>query len=855
MKHPNPARRPLAPRLNPVSGAVALAMGSMAILPAGPSQAQGLGQQLFEESLVTATRRETPVQDIPYNISAVSGKELRELQITDIAQLARWVPGMILVDQGRRSSAPLIIRGVSVSDLTFSEASGGNSNGNTVATYVGEIPVYIDLVTTDLQRVEILRGPQGTLFGANSLAGAVRYIAVPPNTDAFAVDVNADISAIDKSDDPSTQLDAVINVPLLERLAFRAVGNYQDRAGFIDQNYLVLEPGFSNPEPDFNDPADVSANLRRDEDVNDVEMWYARASLLWDITDNLDAMFTYHYQDQTVGGRQVNHRDSLQVIADDQGATIPDGFYDNGSRVKEPNEKTNNIFELVVTADLGFAELTSATGYVDYDDEGNRDQTDLLLTFGYTYADFPTFTAFTREVNEEESTTQELRLVSSGDGPLSWIGGFFYADQKRDASSLEFTPCLYDTDPTCPPGGSGVSEIPAIVAQFGNDVEYIQLEDRQLEEWALFGEVSYQFTDQFQMTFGARYFDVEDDFSESIGLPLLNQILGIDPDNPGEQIALNSTSAKESVDDVIYKFNASYDINDESMAYFTFSQGYRNGGSNAIANCDDLPVNDNVVCGSAGQLAYKPDTTDNYELGLRNQFLDGRMTLNGAIYYIHWDQVQVGDVSESGAFPITLNGDDATSKGLELEFNWQINDNWAFRGSYAYTDAELANDAPLLAEGTAQKGDRLPGTPEHQGTAFVHYTRTLNADLELSVDYGLTAQSNVLTKLGRGGGNCCRPYDGVTDFVNPGPGESLSGFAVHYASVMLSAERWSARLYANNLWNKEQVTGVRADRSLIGRADGGFDPAVEYAYRRYFNYVLTPREIGLDLRYRFGSAD
>ena len=850
MKIRQRTRRHMAARLNPVSGAVALAVGSMAVLPATSTEAQGVGPRLPEEIVVTATRREKSVQDIPYNISAVSGGELRELQVTRIADLARWVPGMTLVDQGPRTSSPLIIRGVSVDDLTFSEAAG-NSNGNTVATYVGEVPVYIDLVTKDLERVEILRGPQGTLFGANSLAGAVRYIPKRPSTEAFYTDAGASVSSIEESDDPSYDVDATVNIPITDKLAFRGLLSYEDRAGFIDQNYLVQQPGFSIPEPDFNNPAEVAANLRQAEDVNDVETWYARTSLLWEATDQLEFLLTYHYQDQDIGGRQTNNQDSLRLIAVDQGAVIPNGFYDNGQRVPEPNELENQIVEFVVTADLGFAELTSATGYVEFEDDGQRDQTDLLLTFGYTYADFPNFTAFTAEESTEETLTQELRLVSTGDGPFSWIGGFFYSDAESDTSSLEFTPCLYNTDPTCPPGGSGVPEIPQVVSQFGDDVEYIQLTNRELNEWALFGELSYQFTDQFQMTVGARYFDVEDEFDQAIGFPLLNQIFGIDPDDPDEQVWLNATGSNESFDDIILKLNTSYDVNEDTMVYFTFSEGYRNGGSNSIADCDDLPVlTSNVVCGNANQLAYEPDETDNYEIGVRNQFLDGQMTLNAALFYISWDKVQVGDVSESGGFPIIVNGDDAESRGLELEFAWQIDDNWGLRGSYSFTNAELGNDTDLLAEGTAEKGDRLPGTPRHQGTLFVNYNKALNADLELTVDYGLTAQSNVLTKLGRGG-NCCRPFDGVTSFVNPGPGESLSGFDVHYATIALSGERWDARLYANNLWNKEQVTGVRADRSLVTRAGGVSD----YAIRRYFNYVLTPREIGLDFRYRFNDLD
>jgi len=306
-----------------------------------------------------------------------------------------------------------------------------------------------------------------------------------------------------------------------------------------------------------------------------------------------------------VKGRQVNHEDSLNLIGADQGVAIKSGFYENAHRVEEPSERKNNIVELVVTADLGFAELTSATGYVDYDEDGQRDQTDLLLTFGYTYADFPTFTAFTAENSEENTFTQELRLVSTGDGPLSWIGGAFFSDADVDSSSLEFTPCLYDTDPTCPPGGSGVAEIPSIVSRFGNDVEYVQLEDRSLKEWAVFGELSYRFTDEWQVTVGGRYFDVEDDFTETIGFPLLNQILGIDPTDPTEQIAFNPTQSDESFDDFIVKLNTSYDLSDDVMVYGTFSQGYRNGGSNAIVDCSTLPGNPNVVCGTSDQLGYK----------------------------------------------------------------------------------------------------------------------------------------------------------------------------------------------------------------------------------------------------------
>ncbi|MGI9330360.1 MAG: TonB-dependent receptor, partial [Gammaproteobacteria bacterium] len=828
--------RPFSARLNPVSGAVAMAIGSMAVIPVS----QPLADEIYDEIFVTATRRATSVQDVPYNISAVSAGELQQLRgVSNISGLARWVPGMVSIDQGARASSPLIMRGISVGDLTFSEASGGNSNGNTVATYVGEVPVYIDLVTKDLARVEILRGPQGTLFGANSLAGAVRYIPNRPDFSEFEVDLHSKIYDTDESGDASYDLDGVVNVPITDRLALRGVLSYEDRAGFVDQKYLVRDPGFSVPEPDFSDPVDVSDNLRRKKDVNDVETWYARTSLAWDATDDISFLATYHYQDKDVGGRQINTQGGLELIQQDQGVAIPTGFYDNGLRFDEHNEQKNHILEFVATFDFGFAELTSATGYIDYEDDGQRDQTDLLLTFGATYADFPSFSAFTSEKASEETLTQELRLVSKGDGPVNWIGGFFYSDAERDFRSEEYTPCLYTTDPTCA-GAAGVAEItdlPFSGADLtGTDIEYIQDEHQESEEWAIFGEIGYRISDAWQVTLGARYFEDEYELEQSVGTPLLNQILisdgDIDPNDPDQQIAYRPSKNDDDIDKLVFKINTSYDLTEDTMAYFTFSEGYRRGNTNGIQECDPPPTPDNNVCGSAEQLAYKPDETDNYEIGLRNELVNGSLIFNAAIFYIDWENIQVGDVSEEGGFPITLNGDKAKSQGAELEFTYQITDQLQFRGSYAYTDAQLRGDSPQLQEGTAQDGDRLPGTPKHQGALFLSFNQQVTNGMDLTLDYGMTAQSDVFTKLGDGG-SCCRPDDGATAFVNPGPGEKLSGFDVHYAAVTLAGNQWAASLYADNLWNEKAVTGVRADRSLLLTAGGASD----YALRRYFNYV------------------
>src|SRR5690606_32648821 len=181
------------------------------------------------------------------------------------------------------------------------------------------------------------------------------------------------------------------------KLAFRAALAYLDDPGFIDYSYVVREPGVSNPQPDFGNPADVAANLRRVEDADWQQTGSGRLALLWEASESVWATFNYYFQDQEVGGRTVNHRHAFGT-----------GPYESAHRVLEPNDRENQLLSVEVVADLGFAELTSATGVSDYDQTGQRDQTDLLLDFGFGYETFPTFTAFTRENLTEKRLNQEL---------------------------------------------------------------------------------------------------------------------------------------------------------------------------------------------------------------------------------------------------------------------------------------------------------------------------------------------------------------------------------------------------------------------------------------------------------------
>ena len=806
----NRQKRPLvAVHVNPVSAAVATAVGSLSFVTL-PANAQQEG--FFEEIVVTASRRATDTQDIPYNIAAFSGQTLERRQIENLADLARWVPGLTLLDQGQRAANVLTVRGLSGSSIQASEFLD-NSSGGTVGIYVGEIATYVDLNLLDMDRVEVLLGPQGTLFGAGTLTGALRYIPNKPRTDEFTLDLHANTNVVSESDDVGYGGDLTLNVPIIsDKLAFRGTVGYNDQPGYIDYNYLVREAGVSNPEPDFDDPDDVAANLTSKKDVNDVELLSVRAALLWNVADDGELLLSYDYQNKDVGGRNITHRPSFGGNFDE---------YTSAMRFVEPNERENQLLAGTFIWNFDFAESTTAVSIQNFEEDGQRDQTDLLLNLGYTYPDFPSFAAFTSDVNEEDTTTFETRLVSTHGGPVNWIVGGFYSDWESDAISEEFTPGF--------PAFVGLPPLP--------DLEYFQKTDQTEEEKAVFGELGYQLTDRWQVTVGARWFDYETDATITVDLPLI--------DSFGEP-----ESAKVTDDDFIFKFNSSLDLEglfpvmESGTAYLTISEGYGLGGVNVFAPCPPNPTAGQNICLLPDEQSYGTQETLNYEIGIKSNWLDdGNLRADLALFLVEWDGIQIESTSINGDVPITVNAGEAQSWGTEFATRWQITDNWAVYGAYAYTHAKLTELAPASIgtrfppNATGRDGDRLPGTPENQGSLNVLYSQNVFQDLLLEVDYGFTSQSDVYTKIG-----------------NRGNGESLGGFTLHNASVSVSSDEWIAQLYVKNLTDKFAVTGVRSDRDFIDRrseGDGIYSPGEQFTLRRYFYNVVQPSTIGIDFRYFF----
>jgi iron complex outermembrane receptor protein len=795
----------------------------MAVAQTSPPAEDDNGRDVV---VVTASRREENVQDTPLNIAAVGGAQIEEQGFSDIADVLAYVPGINLVDRGGRQGNPIIVRGLNADPI--GPGDGQNDGGGTVATYLGEIPLFVDLKLNDMQRVEVLLGPQGTLYGAGTLGGAIRYIPNRPNFTDDTLSVRAEAYQYSESDSISSDVGFTFNKAVTDNFAIRGSLDLLSDSGFVDQPFVVLEPGVSEPDPDFNNPADVAANLRRVEDVDSEEVLSGRLAARWAPLDWLDGTLTYYYQDADIGGRRISS----------QRGVLPNvGQYENTKRVLEPNKLKNELLALEITADLGFAELTSATGFSKFSDDGQRDQTDLLISLEYSYEAFPTFAAFTHEEGEEERFNEEIRLVSTMEGPLTWIVGAFYNESDLAAYSAEYTPGY------------------AAFAGFNrpDDLEYFQQDRARLVESALYGEVGYDITPDLTLTLGARAYEYDLKAFSQVDFPLFDPAFVA----PGlDEIANQAFQSElgQKDDGVLGKVNLAWTVNADLLLYGTISQGYRIGNSNGLGECGPYdPDATQGACALAPGQQYGPnpgdisvrderqftaDKTNNYEIGAKSTWLDGDLILNTAVYFIEWVDPQVASATVNASIPITVNADGAESKGFELSGDWRVNDQFSVRGSYSYTQSELTAPVPDLVRtittpgfGTAfedgQSGDRLPGSPENQFSIFATYTQPF-MDGELLWNAGYAWQGDVLSRAGA-----------------RGSGLTLDAFGIANASVVYDAGDWKAALFANNLFDEFAETGVTGTILSNQTVNGA-------SVRSYYTNVAPPRAIGVRFSWDIG---
>jgi len=768
--------------------------------------------------VVTATRRSTSLADVPINISAIGAEQLQGQRLDDIQDLGAFTPGVTITDSGPRGAGTIVMRGLSADDTS----SFGDNGNNAIGTYLGEVPLYLDFKLIDLQRVEVLLGPQGTLYGLGTLAGAIRYIPERPDASQVSGYVHGRVYDVKEGSGVGYVADAALNLPLIKDvLAFRTATGYYSDPGFIDYPFTVRTIGVSLPQPGpasnpLGTQAQQDANLVRQKDVNSERTFTTRNQLGLTV-DNLKAYLSYVYQETRTDGRQANG-----------GGILGSGRYEGPWRVLEPATRRSHLVSFEVEAQLGdFAELVSATARTWTRNRASVDVTDLLLDLDYGYEGFPAFTGFTRSSANSDQFNQELRLVSTHGGPVTWVLGGFYNEFKTATSYRELIPG-FGASPT----GIAFGVIPN-----PDDNEYASFGRSTTKEKAVFGEASVQFTPEWQVTGGLRYYDYNLNRIGGSTLPYFDGPVASDDDIP-------SSSGSAEANGVVWKANTSYKFSDDALLYFTYSTGYRIGGANTGAAPCVLPLNPNTqnICALPNELFFGPDKTRNMELGLRASLFDKRLSANLAVFQVNWDGIQLGGTTLNGGIGITTNGGTARNRGFDFSFNGQITDRFSVRGNYSYLDARLTQDVPELlqirnslnernrpkfSEVGVLAGDRLPGSARHTGALAATYAVPVGAN-EALFNWTATYIGDILTRVGQ------RAF-----------GEKLPGYLLNRASITYRTPAYELSVFANNIFNTYAVTGVSNDLSRFGFVNGGI------ISRYYGRSVLTPRVVGVEGRYRF----
>lgn len=747
---------------------------------------------------VTATRREQNILDVPYNISAVSGTEIEDAQMLDNADLLRSIPGVAVVDRGARNSGTLNavrMRGLSVEgggqgDIALSSVAS-------VSTYVNDTPVFANFALTDLERVEVLRGPQGTLYGSGSLGGTIRYITRDPVFGEFAGFASLSTSHVNGSESIGVGIEGVVNVPLGDRAGFRLAAMYGDYPGITDYVNVYQLDGNGNPLAP-NGVLDPAASYRSVEDADTVDTWMARGTFLFEPTDNLEIRLVHARQDDDVGGRRQPTRGL-------DGFGNPYGEYENGSIQLEPSSREVNATSLEVSVDLGFATLTSSTSHYDHTGDSTSENTGFYAQAGFLafYYNYPRPMASAVRSYADEAVIEEIRLVSDDGGNFDYVVGAFFREQQLQStqdSYLRGFKAWWD------------AAFPAFASAVTGDRDFAYNRIENFSEQALFGELTWYATEEFSLTGGFRYFDNESENLTFIGLPLY---AGLFPDTTAQ------FSTSES--DTLFKLTASYEPNDTDLLYATISEGYRRGGSNAV------PLT-GVFAEDPGWQRYGADRVVNYEAGWKGERNGLRFDLS--LFYIDWDAPQLNSATSNWGFYAVINGDSARTAGFEAQLSGSLGETVNYQLGYAYVNAELTSDffAPDNAvTPIAVDGAQLPGTPEHMlNWAF---DRTFYMDGDWSLFTRLDGYYQSETRNGVG--------------TSPRFNVPLEGFAIWNAVATASRGDLSASLWIRNIFNEEGVTGTYTEAYM------GTAPAIGYFGNGSKDLISLPRTIGATIRYDF----
>ena len=771
------------------AGSPMLAAAVSTALAGASGAAYAQSETSLGEVIVTATRRAEKLQDVSESISAFDSNAIAMRGLQQMDDFAKLIPGLSL---GVREpgGTTIVFRGVAGSGLQFGAVSSS-------ALYLDEQPITQDGRSPDprlidIERVEALRGPQGSLYGASSQSGTLRVITNKPDPTGFSAWTEGQVTSVEGGG-TGYDVSAMVNLPLVQdKLSLRLVGFAAEDAGFID-NVLANSQGGT-----FNNSGQV------DKDVNWAETVGGRAALRFDFTENVNATLGAVFQDLETGGHgDVN------------------GDIDDLDQVRFENESLDDKWyqlALTVNASLSFGDAIFSASYFDRDFTYEADATDYEYQFNQSGYEIYNFggdpRGFATNDEQTEITVFEARLQSSAnsDSRWNWLAGAFYS---KETGHTEFDSYVRDYQDTpafayfdylqYDQTGSGLAP---------TERWFLGRYDTELEQKAVFGEIGFDVTDNFTITAGGRWFDYDRRFTLHQESPEGFTASLPPPGGP----TLTDATTRTDEDGSVVKLNLSYRVDEDRMVYATYSEGFRVGGSNPLRSNSILPSE------------YSSDEVTNYELGAKTEWLNNRLRFNIAAYFMQWDDfaVQIEDPQDAVFQLGFVNLPSAEIKGIESELYFAINDAWQVDATLGWIEAEISEATVLVLDPDEDpipvtKGARLPLTPDWTATLGIEYrsrARWLDGQPFARFDFAYVGKS-------------VNNLEDIEAVVSTGGVQKLDSYRTGDLRFGLEGEQWSSSIFIDNVWD-ERTSVFQSNRWAVPRQS-----------------IIRPRTIGLQFRYDF----
>ncbi|HEY3784973.1 MAG TPA: TonB-dependent receptor [Steroidobacteraceae bacterium] len=699
----------------------------------------------LEEIVVTAEKRESTVQKTPVSMTAISEAEIQARGFEDFRAIAQETPGVSM-----KTSGP----GQSEFEMRGLDATGGFSP--TVGFYMDDAPltapaqaaqgkVVIDPDLYDLNRVEVLRGPQGTLYGAGSMGGTIKLVTNAPQLNTVAVTAQTKESGTEGGG-VNYGGSAMLNLPIAEDVAaIRFVGTYKNTSGWIDR--IVLNPFPLETNGGLTRGDVLAAPVqKRYSDVNSEQLWGGRIGVLLKLGENLTVQAGMMHQRISTGG---------PFTIDDPPGNIYAHY--QPFDIAEPLEDNFSLYTLTVKYHFDFADLTSATAKWNRHDEQTQDISETiqaLLGIPSFYPPAGIGGGSQEETDFSDQLSEELRLASNGDGRFQWLAGAFYSNFKSNTTSLS----LYE----------------GLIPIFGTDDLIDVGEPIGISQRALFGEASYKLLDPLKATLGLRYYRYSS--TEEAVNGGIASIAG----GPGTVLEFGRAENKGFNP----KVNLSYTPTDNLLVYTTAAKGFRPGGPNTPvpltgpAQCLTGPGNLESLGLSSAPNQFGPDNVWSYEVGEKARALGNTFQINSAVYYERWTNVQQL-VDPSCGFGFTANAGTAGVYGSEIEIAANLSPSITVTESAGYTHATF-NDSVKATNTVA--GQKLLDVPDVTTSTSLIYSTPVAAGLNFSA---------------RGTYSYVGPMQDITFVRN-----NLAGYSLLNARAGLTSDRFSAFLFCDNLTNR-----------------------------------------------------